>query len=245
MRSLLVWGLLAGLVGGVLAFGFASVFGEPPVEAAIAIEEQGGGHDHGTADEAAPTEEEPPEISRGVQRTIGLAIATCAFGTALGGLVALAFAFAYGRLGPLGPRATAGTVTAVGFVAVVLVPYVVYPPNPPAVGHAETISDRTVAYFGMMAISVVLAVVAVRLARAGWLAAVGAGLAYVVAVSVAGALLPSFHEVPDDFPAQTLWDFRLASLGTQVVLWATIGLAFVALLQRSTKRATAVGAAAG
>lgn len=242
MRSLLVWGLLAGLLGGVLAFGFASVFGEPPVEAAIAIEEQGGGHEH--ADEATH-EEEPAEVSRGVQRTVGLAIATIAFGTALGGIVALAFAFAYGRLGPLGSRTTAFTVTAVGFVAVVLVPYVTYPPNPPAVGHAETIGDRTAAYFAMMAISVILAVVAVRLARAGWLAAVGAGLAYVVAVSVAGALLPTFDEVPDDFPAQTLWEFRIASLGTQAVLWLTIGVAFAALLQRSTNRATAVGAAAG
>lgn len=246
MRSLLVWGLLAGLLGGVLAFGFASVFGEPPVEAAIALEEQAGGHDHGTdagfAEEPA-AEEEP--VSRGVQRTLGLAIATCAFGTALGGLVALAFAFAYGRIGPLGPRATAGTVTALGFVAVVLVPYVTYPPNPPAVGRAETIGDRTAAYFGMMAISVIFAIVAVYLARAGALAAVGAGLAYVVAVSGAAALLPSFHEVPEGFPAQTLWDFRLASLGTQAVLWATIGVAFAALLQRATNRATAVGAAAG
>jgi len=242
MRSLLVWGLLAGLLGGVLAFGFASVFGEPPVEAAIAIEEQGGGHDHGTASE----EEAAPEpVSRGVQRTLGLAIATCAFGTALGGLVALAFAFAYGRVGQLTPRATAFTVTAVGFVAVVLVPYVIYPPNPPAIGHAETIGDRTAAYFGMMAISVVLVVVAVYLASLGWLAAVGAGVGYVVAVWAAAALLPSFDEVPADFPAQTLWDFRLASLGTQVVLWATIGVAFAALLQRSTNRATAVGAAAG
>jgi predicted cobalt transporter CbtA len=243
MRSLLVWGLLAGLLGGVLAFGFASVFGEPPVEAAIAIEEQGGGHDHGTASEEEAAAPEP--VSRGVQRTLGLAIATCAFGTALGGLVALAFAFAYGRLGPLTPRATAFTVTAVGFVAVVLVPYVIYPPNPPAVGHAETIGDRTAAYFGMMVISVILGIVAVYLARAGWLAAVGAGVGYVVAVWAAAALLPRFDEVPEDFPAQTLWDFRLASLGTQVVLWATIGVAFAALLQRSTNRATAVGAAAG
>jgi hypothetical protein len=236
MRSLLVWGLLAGLLGGVLAFGFASVAGEPPVEAAIALEE----HDHGGGEheDAAP-------VSRDVQRTLGLAIATCAFGAALGGLVALAFAFAYGRLGALGPRATAFTVTAVGFVAVVLVPYVTYPPNPPAVGRAETIGDRTAAYFGMMAISVILAVVAVTLARAGWLAAVGAALAYVAAVSGAAALLPSFHEVPDGFPAQTLWDFRLASLGTQAVLWATIGVAFAALSQRSTNRAIAVGAATG
>jgi predicted cobalt transporter CbtA len=244
MRSLLVWGLLAGLLGGVLAFGFASVFGEPPVEAAIAIEEQGGGHDHGTAAEEEAAAEEPP-VSRDVQRTLGLAIATCAFGTALGGLVALAFAFAYGRLGSLTSRATAFTVTAVGFVAVVLVPFVTYPPNPPAVGNAETIGDRTAAYFGMMAISVIFAIVAVYVARTGLLAAVGAGIGYVVAAWGAAALLPTFHEVPDDFPAQTLWDFRLASLGTQVALWATIGLAFAALLQRATNRATAVGAAAG
>jgi hypothetical protein len=243
MRSLLVWGLLAGLIGGVLAFGFASVYGEPPVEAAIAIEEQGGVHEHGTASEEAT--EEPAPVSRGVQSTLGLAIATCLFGTALGGLVALAFAFAYGRIGRFGPRVTAFTVAAVGFVAVVLVPYVTYPPNPPAVGHAETIGARTAAYFGIMAISVVLAIVAVYVARAGWLVAVGAGLVYVVAVSAAGALLPAFDEVPDGFPAQTLWDFRLASLGTQVVLWATIAVAFAALLQRATNRATAVGAATG
>jgi predicted cobalt transporter CbtA len=241
MRSLLVWGLLAGLVGGVLAFGFASVYGEPPVEAAIAIEEQGGGHDHGT--DAA--EEPPPPVSRGVQSTVGLAIATCLFGTALGGLFALAFAFAYGRIGRFSPRATAFVVGAVGFVAVELVPYVVYPPNPPAVGHADTIGARTAAYFGLMAISVVLAAVAVYVARAGWLAAVGAGLAYVVVVSVAGALLPGFDEVPADFPAQTLWDFRVASLGTQVVLWAAIAVAFAALLQRATNRATALAAATG
>lgn len=234
MRSLLVWGLLAGLLGGILAFGFASAFGEPSVEAAITLEEQ---HDHG-----APGDE---PVSRDVQRSAGLAIATTAFGTALGGALALAFAFAYGRIGTQSPRATAFTVTAVGFVAVELVPYVTYPPNPPAVGHAETIGDRTAAYFAIMAISVILAIVAVYLARRGWLVAIGTGLAYVVAVSVAGVLLPTFNEVPADFPAQTLWDFRLASLGTQVVLWGTIAIAFAALLQRATNRATPVGAAAG
>lgn len=239
MRSLLVWGLLAGLLGGVLAFGFASVFGEPSVEVAISLEEQHAAaeeHDHAAADEP---------VSRDVQRTLGLAIATCAFGTALGGVLALVFAFSYGRVGPMSPRATAFTMTAIGFVAIELVPYVTYPPNPPAVGHAETIGDRTAAYFGIMAISVTLAIVAVHWGRRSWLAAVGAGLAYVVAVSVAGALLPDFNEVPADFPAQTLWDFRLASLGTQAVLWGTIGMAFAALLQRATNRATAVGVAAG
>lgn len=249
MRSLLVWGLLAGLVGGVLAFGFAAVVGEPPVEVAIAIEEEGGGHDHGEGAEGA----EAAEVSRGVQSTVGLAIATCAFGAALGGVVALAFAFAHGRIGTHTPRGTAFATTVVGFVAVVGVPYLAYPPNPPAVGHAETIGDRTAAYFGLMVISVVLAVAALyayRLAdRAGWLAAVGAGVGYVVAVTGAAALLPTFSEVPQGFPAQTLWEFRLASLGTQVVLWVTIGVVFAVLLDRAahraTNRPTAAGVAAG
>jgi predicted cobalt transporter CbtA len=239
VRSLLVWGLLAGLLGGVLAFGFASVYGEPPVDTAIAIEEQGAAHEHesGTAG--------PEPVSRDVQSTIGLAVATCAFGTALGGIIALLFAFANGRLGTRTPRTTVFAVIVIGFVAVVLVPYLTYPPNPPAVGHAETIGDRTAAFFGIMAISIALAFVAVYVGRAGWLAAAGAALGYVVLVSVAGSLLPTFDEVPRDFPAQTLWDFRLASLGTQVVLWATTGVGFAALLQRATNRATAVGAAAG
>ncbi|MFC4857725.1 CbtA family protein [Actinophytocola glycyrrhizae] len=250
MRALLVAGLLAGLIGGVLAFGFAAVAGEPPVEVAIAIEEQGtGGHDHGESgghDHGA----EVAEVSRDVQSTFGLAIATCAFGAALGGLFALAFAFANGRIGTPTPRATAWTVTAVGFVAFAFVPYLVYPPNPPAVGQAETIGERTAVYFAMAGLSVVLAVVAVRVsARFSWLGRVGAGIGYVAAVAVVAALLPAFHEVPDDFPAQTLWEFRLASLGTQAVLWSTIGVVFAALLdrvaQRETKRATEAGLAAG
>ena len=242
MRAFLVAGLLAGLIGGLFAFGFAAVVGEPPVEVAISIEEQGEAghsHDHGAA-----------EVSRDVQSTLGLAIATCAFGAALGGLFSLAFAFAHGRIGTPTPRATAFALTAIGFVAVAFVPFLVYPPNPPAVGHAETIGDRTAAYFAMMALSIVLAVVAVRAAaRLGWLARAGAGLGYVVAVAVVAALLPRFDELPAGFPARTLWDFRVASLGTQAVLWVGLGVAFAVLLermaQRATKRATEVGLAAG
>lgn len=34
-------------------------------------------------------------------------------------------------------------------------------------------------------------------------------------------VLPTVNEVPADFPATELWRFRLASLGTQLVVWAT------------------------
>ena len=38
LRTLLVWGLLAGLCGGLLATGFSEVAGEPAVNQAIAFE---------------------------------------------------------------------------------------------------------------------------------------------------------------------------------------------------------------
>jgi predicted cobalt transporter CbtA len=255
MRTLLVWGLLAGLLAGVVALAFAEAFGEPPVEVAIAFEYNQGAqttHDHAGG---APAAAEPEPVPRSVQRTLGLAIATCLFGTALGGLFSLAFAFAYGRIGVLTPRNTALVLTAIGFGVVFLVPYLRYPANPPSVGHPDTIDNRSAMYFAMIAISIVLSVVAMyarrRLAERieGWLATVVAVVGYIVAVWGIGALLPSFHEVPEGFPAQSLWEFRLASAGTQAVLWATIGITFAVLFDRvahrATNRDTEAGLAAG
>ena len=39
MRSLLVRGMIAGLLGGLVAFGIAKIVGEPQVDTAIAFEE--------------------------------------------------------------------------------------------------------------------------------------------------------------------------------------------------------------
>ncbi|WP_033400186.1 CbtA family protein [Actinokineospora enzanensis] len=250
VRSLLVWGLLAGLVGGLLAFGFASAFGEPSVDAAISIEESGGAHehshgdagqahDHGTAAEE-PAEEEP--VSRAFQATGGLGIGAVAYGLGLGGLFSLAFAFAYGRLGSLSPRASAVTVAGLAYVGVVLVPFLKYPANPPAVGNGATIGERTGLFFGMIAISLVALVLAVVAARAlsrrwgGWWSTLAGGAGYLVVVGVAAALLPAINEVPTGFPPSVLWEFRTASLGTSAVLYAGIGVAFAALLHRGLTR---------
>ena len=35
-------------------------------------------------------------------------------------------------------------------------------------------------------------------------------------------VLPTIDETPDDFPADDLYEFRLFSLGTQLVMWAII-----------------------
>ncbi|GLW94346.1 CbtA family protein [Actinokineospora globicatena] len=250
VRSLLVWGLLAGLVGGLLAFGFASAFGEPSVDRAIAIEEAGsGGHSHGEEhatgdahDHGAPAEEEEEVVSRAFQSTGGLGIGAVAYGLGLGGLFSLAFAFAYGRVGSLSPRATSLAVAGLGYLAVVLVPFLTYPANPPAVGNPDTIGDRTGLFFGMVAISLALLVSAVATARAlaprigGWWSTVVGGVGYAVVVTVIAKLLPTFQEVPDGFPGSLLWEFRIASLGTSAVLWLGIGITFAALLHRGLTR---------
>jgi hypothetical protein len=51
--------------------------------------------------------------------------------------------------------------------------------------------------------------------------------------------MPGVHEIPADFPATTLWNFRLASIGMQAVLWTTIGLVFAVAAQRVMTRAAA------
>ncbi len=50
------------------------------------------------------------------------------------------------------------------------------------------------------------------------------------------AALPTLNEVPNDFPADLLWKFRTASFAIQGILWATIGLALGAMVDRSQTR---------
>lgn len=96
-------------------------------------------------------------------------------------------------------------------------------------------------------------------ARLGtWNAALAAGAAYVVAVGIVMALLPSFGELAANvhtfgrhatetplplkdaqgrivypgFPADTLATFRIYSLLAQVILWGAIGLVFAPMAER-------------
>ena len=234
-RTLLVRGMLVGVAGAVLAFLFAKVFGEPQVDHAIAFEDA----------HTVPGMAGPEIVSRAVQSTLGLGVAVLVYGAALGGIFALAFGFSYGRVGRLGARATALLVAGIGFLAVFGVPYLKYPANPPSVGNPDTIGRRTALYFLMVAISLAAAIGAVIAARTltprlgVWNAVLVAAGGFVVVVAVAAGLLPGINEVPADFPAVVLWRFRLASLGIQAVLWATFGLLFGALTERSLRRQAA------
>ncbi len=230
VRTLLIRGMIVGLIAGLFAVGFAKIFGEPQVDRAIAFEAQ---------QYAAKGEAEEPEIvSREVQSGLGLLTGVLVYSTGLGGLFALVFASVHGRVGRISTRATSALLAAGGFLSVILVPFLKYPANPPSVGEPETIAMRTSLYFAMIVISIVALGLAVSLGRrlaarhGGWNATLLAIAAYVVVIVAAQLLLPTINEVPDAFPAVVLWKFRLASLGIQVVLWTTLGLLFGALADR-------------
>ena len=160
-----------------------------------------------------------------MQSTAGLATGVLIYGVALGGIAALAVCVALGRIGRFGARATAALVSLGALVTVYLVPFFKYPANPPSVGDPETLGQRTTLYFLMVLLSVLLAVGAVILGRrlaprlGNWNATVAASVAFIAVVGLAYAFLPSFNEVPKDFPAALLWRFRLAALTIQCTLW--------------------------
>lgn len=230
LRTLLIWGLIAGLCGGVLAAGTGSIVGEPALDRAIAWEDA---RAHATA--------QPHEhalVSRAVQRSAGLLAGAAIYGVALGGIFALVFAGAYGRVSRAGPARTALGLGVAAFVVVSLVPFLKYPASPPGTSDPGTIGQRSALFVAMTAVSLLAAVAALRLRTTllgrmgGDSATVGAIGAYVAVVVLGGAIMPSVDEVPTSFPAATLWEFRQASVAVQLVLWTTIALVFAAAAER-------------
>ena len=245
MRRLLVRGMLVGLLAGVLGFGVAHTIGEPPVNKAIAFESYVS-HSHHEADGMEL-------VSRSVQSTAGLGLGTLVFGVALGGLFALAFAVAYGRMDALRARGSGLLLGGLGLVSIYVVPILKYPANPPSIGQADTINQRTELYLIMILLSVIITIVTLRLRQrflprfGAWNGTLLAGAAYVVLVTACYVLLPGVNEVPQQaipgvvhavtndgvtFPSAVLWRFRVASLAIQIVLWGTLALGFGVLAER-------------
>ncbi|WP_043300601.1 CbtA family protein [Pseudomonas sp. M47T1] len=227
---LLVRGMLVGLLAGLLAFGFAKIFGEPQVDRAIAFEESMA-HMHGDA-------EEPELVSREVQSTFGLLTGVVVYSVSLGGIFALVFAYSLGRIGKVGPRGLSALLALAAFFVLIVVPELKYPANPPSVGNPDTIGLRTKVFFMMLLVSVVAAVIAINAARkiianAGpWAGVISGAALYIVIVAVVASLFPTINEVPETFSADVLWKFRTSSLGIQLVLWTTLGLVFGPVAER-------------
>ncbi|GAA2391049.1 CbtA family protein [Nonomuraea africana] len=248
IKTLLVRGLLVGLLAGLVAGAFAFFLGEPHVDSAIALEEAAPtghasgepGHDHGEGASEGHGHGDEAVVSRPVQRA-GLFLATGLYGVAVGGVFALAFAGLRGRVGPRSEPLLAVAAAATAFAAIVLIPFLKYPANPPAVGDPATINARTLLYVVMVVVglaSVAIGVAATRrvTVRETWARALVGGVCFLVPVVAAWALLPTVDEVPAGFPASLLWDFRVASLGTQLVFWAAFGALFAVAGERAKAR---------
>jgi len=197
-RRLIGRGLLAGGIGGLIAFVFARIFAEPVIQKAIDYESA---RDDAVdaLHKAAGMAMDPagPDIfGRHVQRNLGIGVGMIAFGVAMGAMVAVVFALCLGRTGRVRPKPLALLVAAFGYVTVYLVPFAKYPANPPAIGHEETIRARGSFFLVMMLVSVITAVIAVAVgqrlsARLGtWNATIVAGLGYVAVMGILMALLP-------------------------------------------------------
>jgi hypothetical protein len=246
VRALLIRGMLAGLLAGILGFAYAHTLGEGPVDTAIAFESYVEYDLHHQAPEVEL-------VSRDLQSTAGLATGTLLYGVAFGGMFALVFAATYGRMTHFAARGTAALLGLLGFIAVYLMPFLKYPPNPPSIGDPDTIQYRTEVYVVFVITSLAAMLMCVMLQRrlsrrvGGWNATLVAGAAYVVVMAVCFAAFPGINEVPQQalpnvvdavtdadvtFPPVVLWSFRMASLGLQVVLWSTIALVFGYLAER-------------
>ncbi|MGF6259812.1 putative cobalt transporter CbtA [Paraburkholderia youngii] len=229
--KLLVRGMLAGIVAGLLTFAFARIVGEPQVDQAISFEEKAA-----AASGEAP---EPEIVSRETQAGLGLLTGVVTYGAAFGGLFSLVFAYAYGRAGSLSVRALSAWLALGAFIAIVVVPNIKYPANPPSVGDPDTIGARTGLFFLMIAISLATMVFSLKVRRraaaklGAWNGSIVAGLVFVAIIAAVQLSMPVINEVPATFPAVLLWKFRVAAIGMQVVMWTTIGLLFGAMVERS------------
>lgn len=202
-RALIVRGLLCGAVAGLLMFVFARIFSEPQIQKAIDYES---GRDAAQAllDKAAglPAETAQPDIfSRTIQADVGMGVGMIAFGIAMGALFAVVYTVCLGRVGNLAPRSLAVLVAAAGFLGIYLVPFLKYPANPPAIGHADTIRQRSVLYLIMVLFSLLFLALVVWLGQrlkprfGNWNASLLAAAVFIAATGLAMALLPSFGEL--------------------------------------------------
>lgn len=242
-KRIIARGLVAGALAGLLSFAYARLFVTPVIGRAVAYEEG--------RNEAAGVNGHGVELfTRGVQANIGMGFGVLAFSVAMGALFAVAYCVAYGRIGNLSPRLLAIVLAAGMFLSLYLVPALKYPKNPPAVGQEETLQQRTLLFVLIVVFSAVLMISAVWLSRrlsprlGNWNATLTAAGSYVVAIAIVMPMLPTFDETPnalrDDtgaivypgFAADDLYEFRLHSLGTNLVMWVTIALVFAALAAR-------------
>ncbi|MEV7811285.1 CbtA family protein [Streptomyces flaveolus] len=228
-------GAAAGTVAGLLSGGFSWLLVEPLMDRAVRRESA-----HEVTEPSHHAGHHAEVFSRTTQH-LGLLVATTVTGLALGLLFAVVHLLLHRRAPGTEAWRRALRLAAAGFTGVWLLPFVRYPSNPPGVGDPGTVGLRTQAWLGAIAISLIGVALAWalhdHLTRRGH----GAPARQLCVAGVLGAATAALFTLPDnpdalDVPAGPLWDFRLWSVATALLLWAALGATYGLLGEWSARR---------
>lgn len=232
--------VVAGVCGGLVAALFVALVGEDTIGAAIALED---GAAAGVIDEDSGSASQVL-FSRSTQ-FVGGVLAAIIYGVVTGIVFGTVFAAVRHRLDLASDFARSVLLAAGAFAATAFIPAMKYPANPPAVGNPDTVGQRTISYLTLVAASMVLMYAIGLVYRqlrfridapsAISLSFVGGGIGLAVLMIV---WPESPDRVPAEFPAQLLWRFRVDSLVTLALSWATVGLVLGWLLTRTPSPGT-------
>jgi predicted cobalt transporter CbtA len=229
MKSLtfIVVTLLSGAIAGTLLGLINQIIVEPFIDRAIGIETQR----NIASGEAVDLNE---QSHYRMWQKIGEINAGTIFGTSLGALVGIVFAYTRNRLPGSNNQKKALILTGLMFFVLFLIPALKYPPNPPAVGNPSTIYYREVLYIAILAISglssLLLAILYRRLSAFSSKNII-IPLLYAIIVSASYLMLPSN---PDKItiPSDLMINFRVASVTTMAMFWVLLGVIFGSLYDK-------------
>jgi hypothetical protein len=199
-KRLILRGIAAGGLAGLLCALFTRIIAEPWIQKAINYESARDVKEDALRKAAglAPAAPGPDIFSRSTQRNVGAPIGLIVFGMAMGALFAVVFVLVNRRYGEkLRPRVTAVIIAAATFLAVYAVPYLKYPANPPAIGHPDTIHARGNLYLGMVGVSIASVIGAFFLARylasrwGGWNGSIATAIVFIAWMAIVMAIFPA------------------------------------------------------
>lgn len=228
-----VAGALAGLLSAVVSFSL----GEPSVRRAIELEEAAA-HAAGEADHAEV-------FSRAAQQG-ALFLVSMLTGLAIGILFASVYAVRHRRDPDADSWSRSLQLALAGLVGIALIPFLRYPANPPAVGDPATVDARTTAYLAAMLVGIAAVTASGQLYRRMTERGVRLPLRQLATLAVVLGSLSATWLLPGnpdaiDAPADLIWDFRVASIASLIMLWLGLGAVFGMLGERAELAASGGG----
>jgi Probable cobalt transporter subunit (CbtA) len=199
-RRLILRGIAAGGLGGLLTALFTRIMAEPIIQESIDFQTTHDAIESALRKSAGLAGLPPgPDIfSRSTQRNVGAPIGLVVFGMAMGALFAVVFVLLNRRYGDrLKPRVLALIIAGAAFLGIYLTPYLKYPANPPGIGHPDTIHARGNLYLGMVGVSIASLIAAFFLARylsrrwGAWNGTIATAITFIAWMAIVMTIFPA------------------------------------------------------